>query len=229
MAVVSAVGDVRLPSTVDEHPATSADAATSTAIRIPARLAARAATRGSGASGSTVSSLPSGSCTNAPFASPSTAAPSRASPATACTAGDPFPFARPPVGKLRYRAPAAGTAVAGCPVLPRVHLLRTATAQVHPARGRQVPADERGLPDAERGGAGVADRRSAAGDVLHPRRRLHHGQLGDADLRRRGPRPAWLRVRVGELPTRRAGLHGPVGAVDTASTRSTTTCSFGTW
>jgi hypothetical protein len=37
--VVSADEDVWLPSTVDEHPATSADAATSTAIRIPARLA----------------------------------------------------------------------------------------------------------------------------------------------------------------------------------------------
>ena len=61
----------------------------------------------------------------------------------------------------------------------------------------------------------------AAGDVLHPRRRLHPRQLGDPDLRRRVHGAARLRLRLGELPARCAGLHGPLVAVDAASTRST--------
>jgi hypothetical protein len=44
--VVGADEEVWLPSTVDEHPATSADAAMSTAIRIPARLAGEPGTSG---------------------------------------------------------------------------------------------------------------------------------------------------------------------------------------
>ena len=40
---------------------------------------------------------------------------------------------------------------------------------------------------------------------------------------------ARLRLRLGELPARRAGLPGPVVAVDAATSPSTTTCSCATW
>ena len=64
------------------------------------------------------------------------------------------PYARPPVGPLRFRAPAAGPALVGCAALPRLRQLRAPAAPLHDARPirfrRQVPADERGLPDPQR-------------------------------------------------------------------------------
>ena len=68
---------------------------------------------------------------------------------------------RPPAGgPVAAARPAAGGAVARRAVLPRVRLLRPAAAHVHAARRRQVPADERGLSDAQRGRAG--ERRQTA-------------------------------------------------------------------
>ena len=109
--------------------------------------------------------------------------------------------------------PAAARAVARCAVLPRLRVLRPAAPQVHARRRQQVPADERGLPHPERGGAVGADRRANAGDVLHSRRRIHAGQLRDSYLRRRRTCPPRVRLRLGELPARRAGLPGHVVAV----------------
>ena len=60
-------------------------------------------------------------------------------------------FLRPPArGPAALPRATAGAALAGRPVLPRGRLLRAAAAHVHHARARQVPTDERGLPDPQR-------------------------------------------------------------------------------
>ena len=42
-----------------------------------------------------------------------------------------IPYARPPVGALRFRAPEPAAALAGCAVLPRLHQMRTPGASLH--------------------------------------------------------------------------------------------------
>ena len=138
---------------------------------------------------------------------------------------------RPPAGGPAAAArAAAGGAVAGCAVLPRVRLLRAAAAHVHDPRPGQVPADERGLPDAQRRRAQVAGRRSrcrswssstAAATSWAVRRRRY--------TTARRWRATGLRVRLGELPPRRAGMPRPVVAVHRRTSPSTTTCTCGTW
>ena len=129
-----------------------------------------------------------------------------------------IPYARAAGRSAAVPGAPAGAAVARGSVLPQLRQLRTATAALHDARPRQVPADGRGLPDAQRGDpivVGFATRSgAAAGDVLHPRRRLHPGQFGHPALRRSRAGPPRVRLRVGELPPRRPRLSGPVVAVD---------------
>ena len=113
------------------------------------------------------------------------AAPCRASPATACDAGGAIPYARPPVGPLRLRAPQPAAPWRGVRHCDEFANCAPQQRRYTAASGlASAPADERGLPDAQRGHPGHRHRRAAAGDVLHPRRRLHLRQFGDPDLRR---------------------------------------------
>ena len=81
-----------------------------------------------------------------------------------------IPYARAPIGPLRFRAPQPPEPWRGCAALPHVCQLRPATAHLHRDRHRQIPADERGLPDAQRGDARAPSGRATAGDGLDSRR-----------------------------------------------------------
>ena len=196
------------PPTDCEHPATSTDAAIRPAIRITAKASGPTRRRCSGAA-AVARSIPSGHArTRCPrdhrIRHGRRLHPRRREP----VAIDPVCAAAG--GSATAACTSAGGAVAGCAVLPWVRILRTATARVHDPRPRQVPADERGLPDAQRRHAQTSCRSPAAGVGVHPRRRLLHGQLGNADLRRRGPGAEGMCVCLGELPAGRAGMPGPL-------------------
>ncbi len=124
-----------------------------------------------------------------------------------------IPYARPPVGPLRLRAPQP---VEPWPGVRYCHGFGYCAPQQRMytilAPGKYQPMSEDCLT------LNVVDpqascRSAAAGHGVHPRRRLFHGQLGDADLRRRGPGTAGMCVRLGELPAWRAGMPGPLVAV----------------
>ena len=77
----------------------------------------------------------------------------------------------------------------------------------------------RGLPLLEHLAAGQR-RRAAARDRLGARRQQHLGLHGQSDVRRREPGPhGQCRVRVRELPARRAGLLQPWATEDRQPTR----------
>ena len=204
------------PSTPCEQPPTSTDAAMSTAIRIPARLAGRQAIAGKARRDAArrVCSIPSVHARTRRPRNHRLRHASRDSPATACTGGGPFRTPSRRWVALRFQAPRPVQPWPGVRYCHGFAQLRSAAAHVHGAGGRQVPADGRGLPDAERHHAEEAPRRTDAGHGVHPRRRLHPRQLGNADLRRRSAGAQGLCLRIGELPARRARLPRPVVPVD---------------
>ena len=199
------------PPTDCEHPATSTDAAISTAIRIPARLAGRHAIAGQARRRVVVryrrvmhehtvrATIDSGTI--------------EGFTRDGVHRWRSIPYARPPVGRLRFRAPQPVEPWPGvrychgfgyCAPQQRMYTIVSV--------GKYQPMSEDCLTLNVTAPESPADR-AAARDGLHPRRRLHPGQLGDADLRRRRPGAAGMRVCLGQLPARRAGLHGPVVAV----------------
>ena len=123
---------------------------------------------------------------------------------------------------------AAGAAVARGALLPRVRLLRAAAPQVHRDGGRQVPADERGLPDAQRRRAGQPARRPLPVMVF-----IHGGGyiLGSsatplydgAALARRGCVFVSVNYRLGALGCL------DLSSLSTPDHRSRAICSCATW
>ena len=141
-----------------------------------------------------------------------------------------IPYARPPVGPLRLRAPQPVQPWPGvrychgfgyCAPQQRMYTDPRAVGKYQPM-GEDCLTLNVVTPKRRR-------RRAAAGDGVHPRRRLLHRQLGDADLRRRSAGAQGLCLRLGELPAGRAGLPRPVVAVQRATSPSTTTCSCAIW
>ena len=125
-----------------------------------------------------------------------------------------IPYAQAPVGALRFRAPRPAQPWPGVRYCHGFTKCAPARPALHDHGRRQVPTDGRGLPHPQCRHTGSSGRRTAARDGLRARRRVHHGQLGHADLRRGGSGSPRLRLCVGELPARRAGLPGSVVAVD---------------
>lgn len=128
-----------------------------------------------------------------------------------------IPYARPPVGDLRFRAPQPAQPWSGvrhchgfanCAPQQRRYTLLGLSG----LGGRYQPMSEDCLtlnvvtPE--------APAEAAAGHGVHPRRRLFPGQLGDTAVRRGGAGPARVRLRVGELSPGCAGLRGLLVAVD---------------
>ena len=148
---------------------------------------------------------------------------------TACADGGPSRMRARRWGHCGSAHPQPARALVRGAALSRFRELRAAGPDVHHAAPGPIPADQRGLPDPQRGGSRRTGPRSAAGHGVHPRRRLHPGQLGHPDLRRGGAGPARLRLRLGELPARRARMSGSVLAVDVRASPWTATCSCATW
>ncbi len=121
-----------------------------------------------------------------------------------------IPFAAPPVGELRWKAPQAAQAVGRRAQGHRVRQLLRAGADL---RRHGVPREaERGLPLPQRVDAGEVGDREAAGHGLDPRRRLQRGRLGRAAPRGHAARAQGRRRRHGQLPPRRVRLPRPPGA-----------------
>ena len=114
------------------------------------------------------------------------------------------------VGRVAISCTRTGTPMAGGTPLLRVRLLCATGSAVCAGRPEPGPADERGLPHRQCRRARHTHRRTTAGDVLRPRRRLRFRQLGHGCLRRRRAGPTWLCLCLSELPTGRAGLYRPV-------------------
>lgn len=92
-----------------------------------------------------------------------------------------IPYAEPPVGALRLRAPGQSSRGRSLAVSP-FQVLCTTAAQIHFCWPRQISADERRLPDAERRRARHQIRAAVTCDGVHPWRRILPRQLRDTGI-----------------------------------------------